>query len=100
MKLTTPASTKAANSTSGVTGLRIDHAEMLRKFMTRFLHRPPTLAIVLSVLAGPGPTLSPQRPFASSGFTFCPGVRKAPAEVTIFSAPVMPLVMATPSSDT
>ena len=100
MKLTSPASTRAANSTSGVTGLRIDHAEMLRKFITRFLHRTPGGR----PLSCPAPHRARarlrQRPLASSGLTFCPGVRKAPADVTIFSVPVMPPVMATPASDT
>ena len=40
------------------------------------------------------------RAFNSSGLTFCPGVRNAPADVTIFSVPAIPPVTATPASDT
>ena len=73
-KLRIPASSNAVNATSGRTGLRIDHAERLRKFIE------------------PAPYS-----FSGRGLTVSPSLRKPPARRTIFSVPLIPLSMTTPS---
>ena len=72
-KLSTPANSRAVKITSGMTGLRIDQAEMLRKSMT-------------------GQSSSSRM----TGSTRSPGLRKPPARSTIRSLPEMPLWIAIP----
>ena len=77
---TSPASVKPMKKTMGTIGLRIDHADMLRKFMT---------------LAG-----ASYRFVGKTGRTLSPGLRKPPARITTRSLPVRPETTAIPWSVT
>ncbi len=73
-KASSPANSSAVNATSGMMGLRIDHAEMFWKFIARQV-----------------PLLS-----ANCGLTVSPAVRNPPARRTTRSRPVSPSVITMP----
>ena len=97
-KLTIPANSRPVKNTRGITGLRIDQAEMSRSAMIILpVLRCSRLACQLrgKPRAGWAPYF-----FWTCGLTVSPGLRNPPARSTTFSEPVRPSVIAMPPSVT
>ena len=118
LKLSNPASSRAVKITIGMTGLRIDHADILLKSITDLPVSGRTTQPLVNIEDGieegrrvdTGPLQgiatcatvngSAHCVSAATGLIVSPGVRKPPARSTMRSLPVRPSVTVTPSAVT